>query len=241
MLESTNPFNDPEFKKQILSDSGVNSDNYIFEEVENIDNDDSGSGDLDFKSIISSAPVIPKSARNLVLDASALARNEKEEKAKELTLALNNVFSNYNAKYGTDLSISFEDLSKTLVNVSDPDSRRVLELYTSEVFKSLRPVLLLHVLQRLTVALDVALEPQRLLDTSQFSAADSIVLIEKLMNFILQIQDMVKDIEIPDSDKILKKMSEEKNDASLESEDSKKAVDDFMKLFLAENNKKDKE
>lgn len=238
MLESTNPFNDPEFKKQILSDSGVNNDNYIFEEVENIDNDDSGSGDLDFKSIISSAPVIPKSARNLVLDASALARNQKEEKAKELTYSLSQVFTQYNETYGTDLSIDFNNLSNTLVNVSDPETRKTLELYVSEVFKSIRPVLLLHLIQKLSLAIDYCTDTSRLFDSNSFSPQDIFIIVDKLISYIDQLNEICKEVVVPDSDKILKKLSEEKNDASLESEDSKKAIDEFMKLFTQEQNNK---
>ena len=214
-LESVNPFNDPEWKKQIM-------------ESENIESPDS---EVDIKSLVASAPQLPRSARNIIMDGSALARSEKEEKAKELTVALNTVFSEYNEKYGTDLSISFDDLSRTLVNVADPEKRRVLELYTSEIFKSIRPVLLLHVLQRLTLALDQVLQPKNLFDSS-FSAADSIILIEKLIGFIVQIQDMIKEIEIPDSDTILKRMAEGKNELNLDNEENKKVIDDFMKILL---------
>ena len=89
---------------------------------------------------------MPKSAKNIITDASVLAKNQKEAKALEMASALNSVFTQYNEKYGTNLSIDFDNLSNTLINVADPDKRRVLELYVSEVFKSIRPVLLLHVI-----------------------------------------------------------------------------------------------
>ena len=142
-----NPFSDPEFKKSILGKEGkkakTSSD---FSDIEIIQPDSETSKDL--RSMITSAPQLPKSAKNIILDASALSLSEKEAKAAEMNLALNDVFTQYNKTYGTDLQIDFSNLSNTLVNVSDPKTRQTLELYVSEVFKSIRPVLLLHAFQR---------------------------------------------------------------------------------------------
>ena len=153
--------------------------------------------------------------------------------------SLNTVFTQYNEKYGTDLNIDFDNLSNTLVNVSSPEKRRILELYVSEVFRSIRPVLLLHVLQRLTIALDYALDPTRLLDTNQFSAADSVILVEKLIQFIGEIEDMIKEIEIPDSDKILRKLADEKNDVSFNDPENKQVITDFLNMLKNDSIKKE--
>lgn len=228
MIES-NPFNSPEFRKQLLEKEGISLADDSVSEI--IDCSDSSDDDFDVKSLIKSAPQMPKSAKNIITDASVLAKNQKEAKALEMASALNSVFTQYNEKYGTNLSIDFDNLSNTLINVADPDKRRVLELYVSEVFKSIRPVLLLHVLQRLTIALDFALDPNRLLDTNQFSAADSVVLIEKLMDFIQQIDSMIKDIEIPDSDKILRKLADEKDDVNFNDPGNKQVINDFLTLL----------
>lgn len=224
MIES-NPFNSPEFRKQLLEKEGISLANNS-DGVEIIEDDE-----FDVKSLIKSAPQMPKSAKNIITDASVLAKNQKEAKALEMASALNSVFTQYNEKYGTNLSIDFDNLSNTLINVADPDKRRVLELYVSEVFKSIRPILLLHVLQRLTIALDFALDPNRLLDTNQFSAADSVVLIEKLMDFIQQIDSMIKDIEIPDSDKILRKLADSKDDINFNDPGNKQVINDFLTLL----------
>lgn len=234
MIES-NPFNSPEFRKQLLEKEGIDVENSS-SEVELVEGEDD---EFDIKSMIKSAPQMPKSARNLITDASVLAKNQKEAKALELKNSLNTVFTQYNEKYGTDLSIDFDNLSNTLVNVSSPEKRRILELYVSEVFKSIRPVLLLHVLQRLTIALDYALDPTRLLDTNQFSAADSVILVEKLIQFIGEIEDMIKEIEIPDSDKILRKLADEKNDISFNDPDNKQVIDDFLSMLKNDSIKKE--
>lgn len=232
-MEAINPFNDPEFKKSILGKEGRGSfdsaDNYeILQPM-----DDSVSNDL--KSIITSAPKLPKTAKNIIMDATALAKSEKDAKAAEMNLALNDVFTQYNKTYGTDLQIDFSNLSNTLVNVADPKTRYTLELYVSEVFKSIRPVLLLHLISRLSLIIEHVLDPKRMLDSNQLSIPDMFLITEKLMQYIEQLNDLYKDTTIDNSDQILRKLSEEKNDEALNSPESKKAVDEFMSLFMKDS------
>ena len=90
-MQSVNPFNDPEFKKQILGKEGKTGDDYGDYEVLQ---DEDVSKNL--KNIISNKPTLPKSAKNIILDASAIASNQKEERALQLTQKLNEVFTEYN-------------------------------------------------------------------------------------------------------------------------------------------------
>ena len=235
MMIESNPFNSPEFRKQLLEKEGIDIDNNNDSDIEQIEGEE---GDFDIKSMIKSAPQMPSSASRIIQDASVLAKNQKEAKALELKNSLNTVFSQYNKKYGTDLNIDFDSLSNTLVNVSDPSRRRVLELYCSEVFKSIRPVLLLHILQRLTLALDYSLSPEVILG-NDFSSSDKIIVIEKLMQFTIQIQDMIKEIEIPDSDKILQKLADEKNDVNFNDPDNKQMITEFLNMLKNDSIKKD--
>lgn len=233
-MEVINPFSDPEFKKSILSKEGkkakTSSD---FDSYEIIQPDSDTSENL--KKIITSAPALPKQAKNIILDASAMALNEKEAKAAEMNLALNDVFTQYNKTYGTDLQIDFSNLSNTLVNVSDPKTRQTLELYVSEVFKSIRPVLLLHLISKLSIALDYVLDPKRMFDTNQLSIPDLFLIIEKLQLYIENLNGLMKTTTIENSDQILKKISEEKNDDAMNSPESKKAVEEFMSLFMKDS------
>jgi len=221
-LDSVNPFDDPEFKRSILESSGV-------EEATVIDSE--SDDDLNLKGIISSAPSIPKAAKNLILDASSLAKNQKEQKAIEMNNALNDVFSNYNKEYGTNLQIDFTNLSKTLVNVSDPETRKTLELYVSEVFRTIRPIILLHLINKLVQAIDYATQPERMFDANSFTPADTFLIVEKLMLYIDQLNTLYESTAIKDSDQILKKISESKKDSTMESEESKKTVEEFLALF----------
>lgn len=241
MIDSTNPFNDPEFKKQILAKEGkFGSDNSStkYEDVEevNVDIVPSTTSESNLMNeIIASQPVIPKSVKNLIADASALALNDREKMVQETNLALNNIFTEYNKTYGTDLSIDFNSLSNTLVNVSNPETRRTLELYVSEIFKSIRPVLLLHLISRLKIAIDYITAPERMFDQNQLSLPDLFLVVEKLMSYIQSLDEIAKTTTVKDSDKQLEKLAQEKNDPNLKSEESKKAVDEFMKLFNREH------
>jgi hypothetical protein len=182
--------------------------------------------------MLASAPQLPKSAKNVILDSTAILKKDKEAKAKEFNLALNSIITNYNEKYGTNISLDLDSISNSMVAVSDPDQRKVLELYVSEVFKSIKPLLLMHILGRLVICIDYVLDPKRLLDGNNgLSLPDMFLVIEKLISYSASIDELVKDTSTPDSDAILQKLADEKNDSSINSPESKEAVENFMRLF----------
>lgn len=229
MLDSLNPFSDPMFKKQLLEKEGKlnqNPDNYEVLEPEEV---------ADLKSIITSAPKLPKQAKNLILDASALAKNEKDQKAKEISLALNKVFSQYNSEYGLNLEVSFDSLSQTLVDVADEKKRRILQLYLSQTFDAIRPILIMHLIQRLALAIDYITAPERLFGP-EMSSQDIFLVIEKLMQYIDQLNQMKNDIEIEGADAELRKIAADMRDDSINSDENKEMIENFMSLFRKDKN-----
>jgi len=220
MIESSNPFNDPEVKKQLLRNEGI-------EEPEIIEEKDY------IKDMLASAPQLPKSAKNIILDSSTLLKQDRDAKSKEFNLALNSIISSYNEKYGTNISLDLDSISTSLVEIADPDKRKVLELYVSEVFKSIKPLLLLHVLNRLVICLNYVTDPKRFLDigNSGLTLPDLFLVLEKLMGYINSIDEITKSISIDSSDAILQKLADERNDSSINSPESKEAVENFMRLF----------
>lgn len=167
---SVNPFNDPEVKKQILDDAGVTpvDENY---EIPDPDNDLS-----DFQNIISSTPVIPKATGNavktIIKDAGALLKDNQEAKSQQMNLALSDVMTKYNKEYGLDLHVDFNSLSKTLVSCADTKKQKILQLYVSKIFRGIRPLILLNMISKLTLALDVLLSPDKLLNPNELSLTD---------------------------------------------------------------------
>lgn len=224
-----NPFSDDSFKKQLLDEEGLSEggDDY---EVLPPDDDEK----VVFGNIISAAPKIPSGVKNVIYDASSLAKSDKEKKAQDLNLALNDIFTKYNKEYGTDLQIDFSSLSRTLVNVSDPKSRRTLELYLSEVFQSIRPVLLLHMISKLSLAIDYILDPERMFG-GELQLTDVWVSVEKILQYIQQLEDMKDQILIKGSGLELSKLGNQDNSMSASEMENNEIVQDFMKLFKKDN------
>ena len=240
--DSANPFDDPIFKKAVLSkELGEDKDFELMinedsiQNVEDVELIPPNNSDDSISDLLNSVPKIPKAAKNIIVDASAVAKNQKEEKEQEMITALSDVFTKYNKEYGTTLQIDFNNLSKTLINVADPEKRHTLELYVSEVFKSMKPVLLLHLISRLSLAMDYVLKPERMFDQSQLSIPDMFLVIEKLQEYIMNLNEIIKTSTIDDSDQILKKLAENKENSVMDNPDSKQAIQDFMSLFKKES------
>lgn len=225
-MESINPFADPEFKKTLMEKEGLSSGpNDVIEELE----------PEELKTIIQGAPVIPKAAKNMILDASAMSKGVQERKVKEMESSLNQVLSNYNKEFGLDLHLNLADLSKSLVLVSDDKNRRILELYLSKIYKSIKPILYLHLIQKLSLTIDYVLDPQRLFGNEGLSSADYFIVVEKLIQYIDQLSQLRGEIEISGDSLELKKIAEEDTGIDLSDNESQKTVEEFMRLFRKEN------
>lgn len=225
MLKSVNPFDNEEIKQQILKKEG----RIEIEEAEVLENEDTSPESL--KSMITAAPTLPKSAKNIIMDANAMSIAEKNEKSEEITQAIEQVFTKYNEEYGLDLSLNIRNLSQAVIDVGDPKKRQILELYLSETFKSIKPILLLTLIQKLMILIDYTMRPEFLLNPNQFTSSDSILLVEKLISLSKDLSDMLDEVTVQDSDKLLKKISEEQGDSDMESEESKNMVRNFMDMF----------
>jgi len=238
-MEAINPFSDPEFKKKILEKEGKLDQKT--EDYEFID-DPSEEVVTDMKSIISATPKMPgnKTVKNIIVDASALAKNEKEARAQEMTNALNTVLTNYNKEYGLNLNLDLNNLSNALVTVSDEKNLRILELYLSNFYRGFKPILILHMMQKLALAIDYILQPENLF-SQQMSIQDIYIVCEKLLQFVDQLDSLKGEVQIAGADLELKKLAEENEGSGvdLSSKESQEAIDSFMKLFnkdLGNNN-----
>lgn len=225
-MESINPFADPEFKKTLMEKEGLSSEpDDTIEELE----------PEELKTIIQGAPVIPKAAKNMILDASAMSKGVQERKVKEMESSLNQVLSNYNKEFGLDLHLNLADLSKSLVLVSDDKNRRILELYLSKIYKSIKPILYLHLIQKLSLTIDYVLDPQRLFGNEGLSSADYFIVVEKLIQYIDQLSQLRGEIEISGDSLELKKIAEEDTGVDLSDAESQRTVEEFMRLFRKES------
>lgn len=225
MINSINPFSgDDELRKQILSREGRDP-LPDFQDQEDI------TATQDLRSIITNTPKVPKSVSRVIQDASSLAATKRDEKSQELTVALTDMMTDLNKQYGLDLEgIDLNNFSNTLVNITDPRRRKVLELYLSEISQSIRPVLYLHILQRLMLVIDQVLRPENLL-SNEWSSADKVLLIEKLIQEAQAVGDLVDSIKIENSDKILEKLAAESNQSDINSDENREIVQQFLDMF----------
>jgi hypothetical protein len=224
MLKSVNPFDNEDIKQQILKKEG----RLEIDEAEVIEDESTPES---LKQMITAAPTLPKSAKNIIMDANSMALAEKEQKSEEITQAIEQVFTKYNEEYGLDLSMDIRNLSQAVIDVGDPKKRQILELYLSETFKSIKPILLLNLIQKLMLIIDYTMRPEYLLDPNQFTSADVLLIVDKLISYINDLNSLMNDVTIKDSDKLLKKISEEQGDTDMESEESKNMVRNFMDMF----------
>lgn len=227
-INSYNPFSaDDDLRRQILGKEG-----------RDMDFQDQAEQTQDLRSIITAAPRVPKSVSRVIQDASSLAATKRDEKSQELTLALSGMMTDLNKQYGLSLDgIDLNNFSNTLVNITDPKKRRILELYLSEISQSIRPVLYLHILQRLMLVIDQVLRPENLL-SNEWTAADKVLLIEKLIQEAQAVGDLVDSIKIEDSDKVLEKIAAEENQSDLNSPENQEMIREFMRVFIKDNTKK---
>jgi hypothetical protein len=70
-----------------------------------------------------------------------------------------------------------------------------------------------------------------MLDSSELTLADKFLVIEKLISYIQTLGDLKDTMEIEGDDLELQKLAEENSDLDFDSEESKEAINNFMKLF----------
>ncbi len=191
-----NPFSDPEFRDMLLKKEGI-KDNTGYDVL--IPEDVSPENEM--KNIISNAPSIPgsKGIKRVIHDASSLAKQEKEERSQQMSMALNNLFSQYNEKYGLEVNVCFDDISKSIVALADPKSRRELELYVSNTFEGFKSLIYIKLMSSMSIVIDHMLDPSRLM-SSDFSSADYFLIVEKLMSYIETLERLKSSIVIAGSD-----------------------------------------
>ena len=90
-------------------------------------------------------------------------------------------------------------------------------------------------MQKLTLAIDYVLDPQRLFG-QDMTTQDIFIVVEKLLQYIDQLDSLRSDVEIKGSDLELKKLAEENTGVDFQSEEAQQAISDFWKLFNNDNN-----
>jgi hypothetical protein len=84
------------------------------------------------------------------------------------------------------------------------------------------------------LVIDQVLRPENLL-SNEWSSADKVLLIEKLIQEAQAVGDLVDSIKIEDSDKILEKLSAEESQSDLNSDENREIIQQFIEAFKRDN------
>lgn len=146
-------------------------------------------------------------------DVTAKAKKleaDKEKKSQMMT-AFNNLFNDLNQKYGLNVKFDFDSFTSSLNFIIEPTNKRALELYISEAFSRYRVVLYSQYLQAIALLSSQILDPAYLLSESM-TYADKLETLRSLYEFMQSIEEIYKEINVPDSGIKLEKIAESKQE-----------------------------
>lgn len=242
---SSNPFNDPEFKKSFLKDKGLLkdelSDTEDYEVLPPIDPVDSEPGKIiNPEEVLNRSSKIPASVGNIIRDLSggaSVSKLNKTQRAEAIRSSINKIFTEYNEKYGLDLKLDLSSTSNMLAELADPTTFRVYQLYLSNFMERAKALVYQKILTTILLLLDKIMEPSELLG-DEMSITDRFLAAEKLINMLgvfTQFQDQIK---INGADAELRKISNDSklSDSSSEGDIRSNAkVSEFMEAMLKES------
>lgn len=247
-----NPFSDPAFKKEVLRKKGLLSEDgntpstapitdYEVLEPEDIGKESgnmitpvSNSNSPSTTSQIKKISRIPKDVSTIINDASSLTVRDKMARSKEINSALNHVFTEYNEKYGLDLKLDLDNLSKSLMMISDSKSKRVLELYISETLGRVKSLIYLKLLNGLMMLTEHLMDPKTLLSSDELTMADKFVCVEKILQYCDQLEKLKDQLIIPGAETELNKIGDESGAENTKEMMENKGIKDFISSMLKE-------
>lgn len=214
-LNTINPFDNEDIKRRILEKEGLSTPTDI-----------SHSDDIQFEKedgTIITPELVPNTMSNLVKnnynsiskdaeiiihDAASLPVKDKMARSKEISSALNRVFTEYNEKYGLSLRMDFQNISQSLLYITDQKSFRTLELFLSETFGRFRALIMVKVLQSIVILAEDILDPKRLL-SNEVALEDKFIIVEKLLTYVDMIENLYSKVKILGADTELAKLAKD--------------------------------
>lgn len=117
------------------------------------------------------------------------------------------IFQELNVKYNLNVSINMESFADTLSTLTDPSNKRTIELYISEAFSSFRLGVYLKLMQSISILSEKILDPKELL-SDETSYSDKFIIVEKLFQYMAQLEEIYSKVKIKDSDMKLDKIQQ---------------------------------
>jgi len=180
------------------------------------------SGDIFDKNTINGLPD-PRAFAALKAANDRLKQNDEER--EKVANMFNNLFSELNNKYGLGIKFDFNSFSNSIQYIIEPVKKRAMEYYLSEAYGRFRVILYQQYLQAIALLSSQILNPQYILSDSM-TYADKLDIMKQLYEFMRTMNDIYKEVNVPDTDLKLEKLSEDSNSVQTDIDDPK--VRDFM-------------
>lgn len=192
----------------------------------------------DPKSILANGTVkgLPPSMFEAVKKRQAELELDKEKKA-QVARMFNQLFTDLNTKYNLNISLDFNSFSNSLNYIIEPVNKKAMEYYLSEAYSRFRVVLYGQYLNAIAILSAQILDPAYLLSESM-TYDQKLDTMQRLYEFMSTMNDIYKEVNIPDTDMKLEKLNTERR-STYDLNDPK--IREFMQnLFNSVTDKEDK-
>jgi len=129
---------------------------------------------------------------------------------KQVTDMFTKLFDDLNKKYGLDVHFDYDSLTNSMNYIIEPKNKRALELYLSEAYGRFRVALYTQYLQAIALLSSQILNPEYILSDSMTYDA-KLEVVSKLYTFMQTMNEIYEQVNIPDTDMKLGKISESDN------------------------------
>ena len=194
-MEFVDPFKNDTGKFKKLLDQDANPNNEEFAEV------------LDAEEVLDKGSVkgLPPSAFEAIKRQTEKLNANKVQKA-QVAQMFNQLFTDLNNKYGLNVTFDFDSFSNSLSYIIEPTKKRAMEYYLSEAYGRFRVVLYSQYLQAIALLSAQILDPAYLLSESM-TYDQKLDTMQKLYEFMSTMNDIYKEVNIPDTEIKLEKLS----------------------------------
>jgi len=203
-MQFTDPFDADTSKFKKLIDRDEYPDAVEYEEINDNTSDDQSSSKsklLDDSTVKGLPPQVFKLAKAKEAEA-AKVRGQKEA-VKNM---FNQLFSDLNQKYGLNVHFDVDSLSNSVNYIIEPRNKKAMEYYLSEAYGRYRVILYQQYLQAIALLSNQILDPAYILSDSM-TYDQKLDTLERLYQFMVSMNDIYKEVNIPDTEMKLEKIS----------------------------------
>lgn len=204
-MEFTNPFQkDTEYYKTLINaDAHPDEELAEYEEITDADTTEAVHKFMDSKT----TKGFPASALEAIEEAKKRKEISKQNQ-KQVSDMFTKLFDDLNQKYGLDVKFDYNSLTNSMNYIIEPKNKRALELYLSEAYGRFRVALYTQYLQAIAMLSAQILNPEYILSDSMTYDA-KLEVVSKLYTFMQTMNDIYEQVNVPDTDMKLEKISED--------------------------------